>query len=328
MTNRSSANLAQDQIVSDTNRSTEDQTERAARGGLWLGAMAVGFWSFGSSLIYMGAREVGTWRFVAIASLTGGVLQMLARRIVQGEIRTTLWLPWRLWIAPLVCFVVYGLAWPCALVTSKATQVRGVNLINYLWPVLTVVFSVWWVPGLRFNGKVAIATGLALAGLVCANVMAVRDLLSPGEGAIGLSMHRFLPYVLALVAALTWAIYSALLARWRVWARNYVTSPIGFIAIGMIACLALMFSPGDAGKLTFKGLLMTVLYGMGPVAAGYLLWELALAKAKVQTLSLLAAVTPVLSTLLLCCVLRKAPDSELVLATLLVSGGVWVSMKD
>ena len=304
------------------------QAESTGRIGLWLGWIAVGLWSFGSSLIYLGAREVGTWRFVAIASLTGGVLQLIARGAARGELRTAIWLPWRLWVAPLLCFVVYGLAWPYALARSQASQVAGINLINYLWPVLTVVFSLWWVPGLRLNAKVVIATGLALAGLVCANVTAVRDLLTSYRHHSGLDLRSFLPYGLASVAALTWAIYSALLARWRGWADKYVTSPIGFITIGAIACVTLVLSPAEAGKLTFGGFLMTVLYGVGPLGAGYLLWELALARANVQSLSLIAATTPILSTLLLCCVLRKAPTSELVLATFLVGGGAWISMRE
>jgi drug/metabolite transporter (DMT)-like permease len=71
----------------------------------------------------------------------------------------------------------------------------------------------------------------------------------------------------------------------------------------------------------------TLAYGAGPLAAGYLLWELALAKARVQTLSVIAAGTPVLSTFLLCCFLRRMPGMELVLAAGLVSAGAIFSRK-
>jgi hypothetical protein len=75
-----------------------------------MGTIAVVFWSFGSSLIYLGAQESGTWPFVAVASLTGGTLLMLARKVLRGELRTAIRLPWRLWLAPILCFVIYGLA--------------------------------------------------------------------------------------------------------------------------------------------------------------------------------------------------------------------------
>jgi drug/metabolite transporter (DMT)-like permease len=73
---------------------------------------------------------------------------------------------------------------------------------------------------------------------------------------------------------------------------------------------------------------MTVLYGAGPLAAGYLFWELALPKARVQTLSLIAAATPILSTLLLCGFLKTPPGPELLVAALLVSGGVLLSATE
>ena len=150
----------------------------AGRIGLILGAGAVALWSFGSSLVYLGAREMGTWPFVALASLTGGILQLGSRQIHPGELRTALWLPWRLWAGPVLCFVLYGLAWPWALALSSPKQVFGVSLINYLWPILTVLFSVCWVPGVRLTLRTVVALALAMTGLVCANLNCLRELAS------------------------------------------------------------------------------------------------------------------------------------------------------
>lgn len=313
---------------SGSDRSAKDRADSSARLGLWLGVAAVVFWSFGSSLVYLGARQTGTWRLVAIASLTGGTLQLIFRRVYHGELRTAIWLPWRLWAVPLVCFVVYGLAWPSALAASTPAKVGGVNLINYLWPVLTVAFSVWWVPGVRLTRRMATALALALAGLACANAAIIRELVSDSPGTSATPLRQLVPYGLALIAAVTWAVYSSILVRWRAWAKNYVTSPIGFVLIGIIACRIQMFEGAGANSLSRFGLSMTILYGVGPLAAGYLLWELALARAKVQSLSLVAAATPVLSTLVLCCCLGKLPGIDLTLAALLVTSGVVLSMRD
>lgn len=301
---------------------------RATRLGLVLGCVVVLFWSFGSSLVFLGAQQVGTWPFVAIASLVGGGSQLLGWRVYRGEFRSAVWLPWRLWAVTLLCFVVYGLVWPWALVSSSAKQVFGVSLINYLWPVLTVLLSAWWVPGARLTTRTVLATFLALAGLVCANLQHIRDLLAASDNPGVSPIRRLLPYGLALVAAVTWAIYSALLARWRDWARNYATSPAGFLLAGIIAC-ALTASTGSIpAKLSSLGMLMTICYGIGPLAVGYLLWEIALTKAKVHTLSLLAAATPVLSTFLLCFFLRTLPGLELIVAAFLVSSGVLLSVRE
>jgi drug/metabolite transporter (DMT)-like permease len=291
-----------------------------------MGGVAVLFWSFGSSLVFLGAQQVGTWPFVALASLVAGGAQLIGWRVYHGKFGSAVWLPWRLWAVTLLCFVVYGLVWPWALVSSSAKQVFGVSLINYLWPVLTVLFSAWWVPGARLTKRTVLATFLAVAGLACANLQHLRDLLAAGDDPAVSPFRRFLPYGLALVAAVTWAIYSALLARWRDWARNYATSPVGFLLAGIIACAITASTGSMPAKPSSLGMLMSVCYGVGPLAVGYLLWEIALSKARVHALSLLAAATPVLSTLLLCLFLRTLPGPELIVAAFLVSSGVLLSV--
>jgi len=266
--------------------------------------------------------------FVAVGSISAAVLQLIARRAYRGELRTAIWLPWRLWAGPVVCFVVYGLAWPLALATSTRERVVGVSLINYLWPVLTVVVSVFLVPGVRMTGRTALALTLALAGLALANVREFHGLVFRDRGNGVGGFKDLVPYALALVAAVTWAIYSALLSRWRTWAKDYVTSPIGFLLTGGLACVVLAGQGGFPHGIEAHGMIWTLAYGAGPLAAGYLLWELALAKARVQTLSVIAAGTPVLSTLLLCCFLRRMPGVELALAAILVSVGVVLSARE
>jgi drug/metabolite transporter (DMT)-like permease len=302
-----------------------DRPKSVARLGLAFGLIAVVFWAFGAALVFFGAQQTGTWPFVALSSLVGGGLQLLCRRIYRGELSTAIRLPRRLWAGPVLCFVIYGLAWPLALVSSTTRQVVGVSLINYLWPVLTVLFSVWWVPGARLTPKIVLALLLAMTGLGLANFKPIQELLS-GAGGQAPMLHHFLPYGLTAVAAVTWAIYSTLLARWRGWAANYITSPVGFVLIGLAGGLVLLATGTVPKTMTGLGMLVTVLYGAGPLAIGYLLWELALAKANVQALSLIAAITPVLSTLLLCFFLRRLPGLELTCAAALVSAGVVLSL--
>lgn len=307
--------------------SEEGNPKSSARLGLFLGMVAVVFWAFGASLVYFGAQQTGTWPFVTLASLVGGVLQLICRRVYRGELVTAIRLPWRLWLGPVLCFVVYGLAWPFALVSSTTRQVVGVSLINYLWPVLTVLFSVWWVPGVRLTPRIILALLLAMAGLGLANFKPLEALLSGASGQAP-TLRLFLPYALATVAAITWAVYSALLVRWRSWAANFITSPLGFILIGIFGGLVMLATGTVPRKMTTLGTALTIFYGAGPLAIGYLLWEIALSKARVQALSLVAAITPVLSTLLLCFFLRHLPGAELVFAAILVSAGVVLSMRE
>lgn len=294
--------------------------------GLLLAAAAVLFWSFGSALIYMGARDAGTWQFVFVSTLTAGLLQLMFRYASTRELRTAIVLPPGLW-ATVLCFVLYGLAWPWALADSTEKQVGGVNLINYLWPILTVVFSVWWVQGTPLTKSVVVSVILALAGLVCANIKIIRELFSVNT-ASDLRTASYVPFVLASAAAITWAIYSVLLARWRSWTRHYVTSPVGFLSIAAVAAIVLLRKGETFSHVRPTAWATVLCYGIGPLASGYLLWELALARAGVQTPSFIAAATPILSTIVLSWFLRTVPGLDLILAALLISAGVVVSVMD
>ncbi len=300
--------------------------------GIAFGVAAVVFWSFGASCVYLGAHAAGTWVFVTVGSLTAAALQSGFLLLQRAKVKSAFALPARLWFGPVLCFVLYGLAWPWALASSSRERVVAVSLINYLWPVLTVLFSAWWVPGVKLTARTLLALLLAVAGLLAANGRDIIALSSrPTNCASGSWFAQALPYLLALTAAITWALYSTLLARWRSWASAYVTSPVGFAFIGLVGAATLALSARQSpapGSVNGVGMLWTLLYGLGPLAAGYLLWELALARARVQTLSILAAGTPILSTLLLCCFLRRMPGLELVLAATLVSTGAVLSRRN
>lgn len=294
-----------------------------------LGGAAVLCWSFASALIYLGAREAGTWSFVALASLVGGVVQLAGWRLHRGTLASAFRLPWRLWAVSVPCFVAYGLIWPAAMVNAGPREVYGVNLVNYLWPVLTVLLAAWWVPGARLNARTVTAVAVSLAGLVCANLPYIRSLLGAGgeDGAAAAPAGRVLPYGLALAAALSWAVYSATLARWRYWSGGYATSPLGFLITGLIAAAVGALTVDAPVSLGLRGGLLTAAYALGPLAAGYLLWEIALARARVHALSLLAAATPVLSTFVLCAFLRTLPGPELLLGAVLVSVGALLCVR-
>jgi drug/metabolite transporter (DMT)-like permease len=293
--------------------------------GLIFGLLAVFFWSFYASFMYLGAREIGTWPSTCISTLIGGIVPLLFRKFTKGEIRSAIFLPPKLWLITIFCFVLYGVVFPWALYKSTPSQIFGVNLINYFWPVLTVIFGVLWVPNTRFNSKILIAIVLTLIGLACANFQQLKSMFSSSSQSF--SLDSSLPYLLATASALSWATYSSLLARWKNWAKNYLTCGIGFILVGLTAGVAGIYTHSFPTHYSFTGILMVVLCGLGPLAGGYLAWELALARAKVQTLGLLGAVTPVLSVLLLCLFLQSPPNWGLILAAGLVSGGVLISMR-
>ncbi len=306
-----------------------EQSTRSARLGLLSGVAAIVLWSFTAALVCLGADAMGVWAFLAVAALTGGGLQMGLRRAYHGELRSAVSLPSRLWAVTIFGFVLYGVIYPLAVALAGSEAERcGVNLINYLWPPLTVVCGVLWVPPTRFRPVLGLAIALALGGTVLANAGPIRAAWGDLGRADGVwTAASVLPYLLALIGAVVWAIYSSLLARWRRWCRHYNTSAIGLVMVGLIAGLVAFGTESGGSGLTGIGLLAAVLCGLGPQCGGYMLWELALVRADVKTLGLLGAMTPILSTLWLCLLLRFLPGYELILAAILVSGAVVLSTR-
>jgi drug/metabolite transporter (DMT)-like permease len=276
--------------------------------GIWMGVAAVVLWSATAVLVVLGGQRVGAWQFVAISSLIGGVVQVIYyAAVARMPLRALLCPPLRAWLAIGGLLVVYLLAITNALVLADPAQKVGVSLVNYLWPTLTVVLALVLVPGTRGGWPLAAAAALSLAGIGVGNwdwLASLRQGAHPGPG--GLSMWA---YVLGAVAAVTWALYSALIARWRGWINAYATAPLGFLLSGLAAAIIGkwrgQWSAMDAGEW-----LSAIFYGLGPCAAGYLLWELALHRAPPTTLGLLGSATPVLSTLWLCVLFLLRPATQ------------------
>ena len=158
------------------------------------------------------------------------------------------------------------------------------NLINYLWPLLIVLFSAT-LPGMALSRW-------HLAGVAC-GAAGCAVLLGGGSS---LSAAALPGYLAAFGSAVTWAVYSVL-------ARKLAAVPTGAVA-GFCAATAVLAA---ASHLAFEAtvrpdatVLLTVLVlGIGPVGAAFFLWDLGMKRGDPRLLGTLAYATPVVSTLLL-----------------------------
>ncbi|MBI5725860.1 MAG: DMT family transporter [Planctomycetes bacterium] len=267
---------------------------RDIRGGLVLGGLAILLWSTSSVLMVWAGKLVGPWQFMVVVCGIGGLMQCVYYLRMGHSIRELLLPPPRLWLAAVLGFALYLPLITMAMTecTSK-TQAVGVNLTNYLWPMLTVLCAVALVPGTRLTAALVVGIALSLAGLGLANYPVLKKWFSSLNGsADGASAT---PYMLAAAAALAWAIYSALVARWRAWANRYATAAVGFLAVSLISAVVCtargLWRPMDGWTIA-----ALILSGLGPQGAGYMLWEMALHRAPASTLGLMSAVIPALST--------------------------------
>lgn len=304
-------------MIQHNNESHDEGKEKA---GLVFGGLAVLFWATSSSLIVLGGSSMSVWTFISLAAVVAAFVQLAIYRAQGGNLKLCFFLPWRLWLGGILIFTVYGLAYPAALTFSVSpSQQLAVNLMNYLWPVLTVVFSVLWVPGIRMTPRLFFAILLAVAGLILANVASIREVFSAGDGGVW-------PYVLGATAAVTWGLYSSLLARWRSWANLYQTAPLGILCIGLLAGI-IGYVRGEWRWPTGGEWLYILAYSLFPWGLGYMLWEKALHRANAGTLGVFGATIPVTSTLLLCVVQRHYPSATTLIAAVVMTAAVLLTVK-
>ncbi len=209
----------------------------------------------------------------------------------------------------LVCgglFVAYMLFLYTAVALAPTNQqVLEVGVINYLWPVLVIGFSIpilhnrprWFLPVGLLMGFGGILLG-SLGGEIA------------GWGAFRENLRdNALIYLLALGAAVSWGLYSNLVRRWSP-RDGHGAVPIFILGTGVLmGAMGLLWGTAPSWEPNLIGWL--VLMAMGPTLSGYVLWELAMRKGSVVFCAAAAYLTPLLSTLITSLIHRVNPPPAL-----------------
>ena len=194
----------------------------------------------------------------------------------------------------------------------KNAPVVEANLINYLWPLLIVVFAAL-IAGQSVRPGQWLGTVLGL----CAALLVVTRGRS-----IQLDADHLAGYLAALAAALTWAAYSVLNRRFAAIDSAAIVGPCLLTALlGAIAHLTLEQSVSP----TLTQWLIILAMGVGPVGGAFWLWDHGTKRGDLVMLGTLSYLAPLLSTLWLVAFgLSEAHGSQAIAVALLLLGG-WLS---
>ncbi len=188
------------------------------------------------------------------------------------------------------------------------------NLLNYLWPLLIVLFA-GLLPGVRVRGLQIVGT---LLGLAAAIVLVTR-------GSSIEVQPRYLPgYLAAIAAAFIWAAYSVLNRRYAA-----VSSTAIVLACALVAVLGALAHAAFEETVAPSAMQWVVLalMGLGPVGAAFLLWDHGTKHGDIAVLATLSYLAPLLSTLLLVLAGQAEPHWSQGVATGLLLLGAWLSMR-
>jgi drug/metabolite transporter (DMT)-like permease len=281
-----------------------------------LGLVAIGLWSTVFAFSRSLSERVGPLTAAACIYMIGGLLGCAYQAALGGGFGRASALPRRYLLGCGGLFVVYTVSLYLALgLASGREQVIEVAIINYLWPGLTLVFSVPLL-GRRARPWLAVGTVVAFAGVV----------LALGQGA-GLSWDAFrarvalnlLPYACALVAALTWPLYSNLSRRWASGADG-AAMPLFILATATVLGLLRLLRPEET-HWTPAAALELAYIAVFPTLLAYTFWDRAMRKGDQVLVVSLSYLTPLLSTLISCAYLAVPAGAGLWVACALVIGG-------
>ncbi|PKR88081.1 EamA family transporter [Pleomorphomonas diazotrophica] len=192
--------------------------------------------------------------------------------------------PFKVWVVGTLGLFGYHALYFTALRTAPLVEA---GLINYLWPLLIVLFS-GFLPGerLRPHHLAGVILGFSGAALL---VTAGRSLTLDGGYAFG--------YLAAFLAAVVWAGYSVVSRRFGGVPSEAVAGFCLATALLSLVChLAFEQTVLPAAPLEW---LMVLLLGAFPVGLAFFVWDHGVKHGDIQLIGTAAYATPVLSTLLL-----------------------------
>ncbi|MEM9543571.1 MAG: EamA family transporter [Cyanobacteria bacterium P01_E01_bin.42] len=276
-----------------------------------IGSTAILMWSTLALLTAL-SGNIPPFQLTAM-SFTVAFAIAVAFWLKQGiNIIAVLKLPLKVWV--LGIFGLFGYHFFYFLALQNAPVVEA-NLINYLWPLLIVLFSAF-LPGeqLKWFHIIGAIAGFLGAGLLVAKG---KSFAFDPQYAIG--------YLAALICAFTWSSYSVL-------SRLFGTIPTHSVGgfCGATATLAwichgffepTIFPVGEEW-LAIIGL------GLGPVGLAFFTWDYGVKKGNIKILGALSYSVPLFSTALLIVCGLAEPSISVIFACLLIFGGAILAAKD
>jgi drug/metabolite transporter (DMT)-like permease len=189
------------------------------------------------------------------------------------------------------------------------------GLLNYLWPLLIVLFSSL-LPGERLAAHHVIGAVLGLVGTVllfAGNTTSINSGQVPG-------------LVAAFVAAFVWATYSVASRRLKAVPTDAVA---GFCAAtALLAAIVHVLVEVTIWPETPLQWLSVIALGVAPVGAAFYAWDIGMKRGDIRVLGVASYATPLLSTAFLVTAGFAKASANIAIAAVLIAGGGLIAARD
>ena len=283
-----------------------------------LGLVAILFWSTTVACSRSLIEKLGMFTAAFLVYFAGAVVTAVITSARPGTWRAMLALP-RAYL--IVCGSLFGfylvVLYAALGMASDRHATVVVGIINYLWSPLTLVFAI---PILKKKARWTLYPGilLALAGIVLA-------LWKSDDSAADFLAHLrtdYIPYLLALAAAVAWALYSDFSKRLGGDAHGAV--PLFLLFASLLLGLIRLFRTEASAPWTAATAAELAYMAICPAAAGYLFWDAAIRKGNLVLLAVLSYFIPICATFIAAFYLDVSLSPELWIGCVLVTVGAVV----
>ena len=276
-----------------------------------IGLTAILMWSLLAALT-VATGTIPAFQLAAMTFAIGALVGSLTW-IGRPEAIAALWQPPLAWIVGVGGLFGYHALYFLALRFAPPAEA---GLLNYLWPLLIVLFSSL-LPGERLAPHHVIGALLGLAGTVLLFVAGSGSGFAPGQ----------LPgLIAAFVAAFVWAAYSVMSRRLKSVPTDAVAGfclVTALLAAGVHGLVEVTVWPDTAGQW-----LAVIALGIGPVGAAFYAWDIGMKRGDIRVLGAASYATPLLSTLFLILAGFAKPSANIAIAAVLIAGGGLIAARD
>jgi drug/metabolite transporter (DMT)-like permease len=276
-----------------------------------IGLTAILMWSLLAALT-VATGKIPAFQLAAMTFAIGALVGPLTWILRPGAV-SALWQPPIAWIVGVGGLFGYHALYFLALRSAPPAEA---GLLNYLWPLLIVLFSSL-LPGERLAPHHIVGALLGLAGTV---------LLFAGSSGGGFAPGQIPGLVAAFVAAFVWAAYSVLSRQLKSVPTDAVA---GFCFVtALLAALVHGLVEVTVWPETSAQWLAIAALGVGPVGAAFYAWDIGMKRGDIRVLGAASYATPLLSTAFLIMAGFARPSTSIAIAAVLIAGGGLIAAKD
>jgi drug/metabolite transporter (DMT)-like permease len=287
-------------------------TQMTPRTATLIGLTAILMWSLLAALT-VATGKIPAFQLAAMTFAIGALVGPLTW-IVRPGVVNALWQPPIAWLVGVGGLFGYHALYFLALRSAPPAEA---GLLNYLWPLLIVLFSSL-LPGERLAPHHIVGALLGLAGTVL--------LFAGSSSSSGFAPGQIPGLVAAFVAAFVWAAYSVLSRKLKSVPTDAVA---GFcLATALLAAIVHGLVEVTVWPETTTQWLAIAALGVGPVGAAFYAWDIGMKRGDIRVLGAASYATPLLSTAFLIMAGFARPSTSIAVAAMLIAGGGLIAAKD